>query len=363
MSRTLGTGPALVARFTGSSERLIDIELRSQKYDHPPRSLGGAAAALRLVGSGNPPLHRLLTGVGFGLSGFRELDGMIARHAELARALATELGLPGTVQAAVGAGGDRYPVRPERRAPATPGVALEGHQFLAARHLPDLDVPIQPLGSATTSGGEALAGSQGIALGTEPEHFARSKQIHAWGANIHGTNVDLWPFIVEARRHGAKFYVIDPIRNRTGCAADRHFAINPGSDLALALGMIHVILREGLEDRDFIPRHTEGIHDSCALARSYTPAQLAGYEMGGRGMSGQDAEHRIAVLLAAAGQYDMADHNLLAVVMVAGIEATNGPSLRLHARPGFIQAGHPPDQEPFAQPRDTQKMTSDTNRT
>jgi len=102
----------------------------------------------------------------------------------------------------------------------------------------------------SSAGGAALSLSQGVKLGTEPEQFASAKLILAWGANILGTNVHLWPWIVEARRKGAKFYVIDPIKNRTGKAADKHFAIYPGSDLALALGLLHVILRESLEDRE-----------------------------------------------------------------------------------------------------------------
>jgi HD-GYP domain-containing protein (c-di-GMP phosphodiesterase class II) len=85
-----------------------DIELRSQKYDHPPRSIAGMAASLRLVGSGNAPLHRFRVGLEFGLSGFRDLDGMIAQHAALARALAVELGLPEGVQDAVGASYEQW---------------------------------------------------------------------------------------------------------------------------------------------------------------------------------------------------------------------------------------------------------------
>jgi len=85
-----------------------DIELRSQKYDHPPRSIGMMAATLRLVGSGNPPLHRFRVGLEFGLSGHRDLDGMIEQHAALARALATELGLPAEVQEAVGSSYEQW---------------------------------------------------------------------------------------------------------------------------------------------------------------------------------------------------------------------------------------------------------------
>lgn len=127
----------------------------------------------------------------------------------------------------------------------------------------------------SAAGAAALTASQGISLGTEPEQFAKSKLIIAWGANVLGTNVHLWPFIVEARRRGARFYVIDPIRNRTGRTADRHFAIGPGSDLALALSLIHVILREGWEDRDYIRQHTEGFTELCRLAQDYSPERSA----------------------------------------------------------------------------------------
>lgn len=127
----------------------------------------------------------------------------------------------------------------------------------------------------SAAGGEALLRSQGVKLGTEPEQFAHSKLIIAWGANILGTNVHLWPFIVEARRKGAKFYVIDPVRTRTGKAADRHFAIYPGSDLALALGLIHVVLREGWQDRDYIAQYVHGFAELETLARNYPPEKTA----------------------------------------------------------------------------------------
>src|SRR5579875_3546452 len=69
-----------------------------------------------------------------------------------------------------------------------------------------------------------------------------------WGANTHGNNIHLWPMIEEARRHGARLVVIDPYRTRTAALADVHLAPHPGTDTALALGLMHVILRDGLED-------------------------------------------------------------------------------------------------------------------
>ncbi len=126
----------------------------------------------------------------------------------------------------------------------------------------------------SAAGGEGLKESLGVMLGTEPEQFAKSKLIIAWGAHIHATNVHLWPFIVEARRAGARFYVIDPVRTRTAALADRHYAPYPGSDLALALGLMHVIFRDGLEDRDYIERHCEGADSLRARAAAYTPQRV-----------------------------------------------------------------------------------------
>jgi anaerobic selenocysteine-containing dehydrogenase len=127
----------------------------------------------------------------------------------------------------------------------------------------------------SAAGSAALTATLGFRYGTEPEQFTHSKLIVAWGANIHGTNVHLWPFIVEARRKGARLWVIDPVKTRTAALADRHLAIHPGSDLALALGLIHVILRENLHDADYVARHTNGFDGVADLARPYNPQRVA----------------------------------------------------------------------------------------
>ena len=85
-----------------------DIVLKSGKYDHDSGSMSAVLATLRLVGSGNPPLHRFRVGVEFAVSGRRDLDGMIAQHASLARRLADQLGLPSPVQEAVGAAYEQW---------------------------------------------------------------------------------------------------------------------------------------------------------------------------------------------------------------------------------------------------------------
>src|SRR5260370_912550 len=99
-----------------------------------------------------------------------------------------------------------------------------------------------------------------LKLGPPAEDFAHAGLIIAWGANVHGNNVHLWPFIEEARRKGAKLVVIDPYRTRTAALADEHLAINPGTDAALALGMMHAIFSMGLEGREYIARCATGLH-------------------------------------------------------------------------------------------------------
>ncbi|HEY2012341.1 MAG TPA: molybdopterin-dependent oxidoreductase [Bryobacteraceae bacterium] len=127
----------------------------------------------------------------------------------------------------------------------------------------------------SSAGGAGLNEALGLRYGTEPEQFRHSRLILAWGANILGTNVHLWPFVMEARRNGAKLYTIDPYRNRTGAASDKHFFINPGSDTALALAMMHVITGENLHDTDYVARYTEGFATLRERVREWTPGRAA----------------------------------------------------------------------------------------
>jgi anaerobic selenocysteine-containing dehydrogenase len=126
----------------------------------------------------------------------------------------------------------------------------------------------------SSAGGAALKQTLGFRYGTEPEQFRESKLIIAWAANVLGTNVHLWPFIVEARRNGARFYTIDPVLNRTGKLADKNFAVYPGSDLALALGLAHVIIGEKLHDAEYVAKYTNGFDALDKLAREYPPERV-----------------------------------------------------------------------------------------
>jgi len=127
-----------------------------------------------------------------------------------------------------------------------------------------------------SSAGEAgLESVMGVKLGTEPEQFVSSRYIIAWASNIHGNNVHLWPFIAEARRKGAKLVVIDPYRTRTAACADWYLPINPGTDAALALAMMHVIIGEGLHDADYVARYTLGFDELREKVKAYPPERAA----------------------------------------------------------------------------------------
>ena len=121
----------------------------------------------------------------------------------------------------------------------------------------------------SSAGEEGLRSVLGVKLGTEPEQFTHSRYIIAWAANIHGNNVHLWPFIEEARRKGAKLVVIDPYRTRTAKCADWHIPINPGTDAALALGMMRVLINENLYDADYVSHYTIGFEDLKARVQEY----------------------------------------------------------------------------------------------
>jgi anaerobic selenocysteine-containing dehydrogenase len=127
-----------------------------------------------------------------------------------------------------------------------------------------------------SAAGEAgLISVLGVKLGTEPEQFVHSRYIIAWASNIHGNNVHLWPFIEEARRKGAKLVVIDPYRTRTAACADWYLPINPGTDGALALAMMHVIIGEGLHDADYVAKYTLGFDELREKVKAYPPERVA----------------------------------------------------------------------------------------
>ena len=111
--------------------------------------------------------------------------------------------------------------------------------------------------------------------GLDVESLAHSKYIIVWAMNMTSTNLHAWPFILQARRKGAKIVVIDPIRTRTAKEADWHIQIRPGTDGALALGMMNVIIAEDLVDHDYVDKYTLGYAELKARAEQYPPERVA----------------------------------------------------------------------------------------
>ena len=104
------------------------------------------------------------------------------------------------------------------------------------------------------------------------EDLQHSKFIILWGTNTATTNVHLWSgAIATARKAGATIAVVDPIKTNTAVHADWHIQVKPGTDAALALGMMHVIIRDGLYDKDFVDTHCLGFEELRERVSKYPP--------------------------------------------------------------------------------------------
>jgi anaerobic selenocysteine-containing dehydrogenase len=112
-------------------------------------------------------------------------------------------------------------------------------------------------------------------VGMDPETLRFSKLVVLWGANVLSTNSHLWRSILEARGNGALLVAIDPIRTRTAAASDWHLAPLPGTDGALALGLLNVVLSERREDRAFIEERTFGWEAFRKRILEFPPSRVA----------------------------------------------------------------------------------------
>jgi len=127
----------------------------------------------------------------------------------------------------------------------------------------------------------SMAGTMGMRMtvganiGADPEGIPWSDLVLLWGTNTLTANPHLWPFVLAARERGAKVIAIDPIRTRTAAQCDDWIGIRPGTDAALALGMMHVLLERGLEDRGFIDAHTLGFDQLRERVREYPPERVS----------------------------------------------------------------------------------------
>ena len=165
---------------------------------------------------------------------------------------------------------------------AIAGYAYSAHQGLVNRNFTQAlfhalgATRVNAAAVCDTCNGEAWELTLGAQMGTDPERVQDADLIISWGANLDSTNVHLVPFIQRAQERGAKLVVIDVWRTRTARRADWFIPIRVGTDTALALGIAHVLQRDGLIDRDYIDRLVLG-YDRWAedVLPRYAPETVA----------------------------------------------------------------------------------------
>src|SRR5437660_7058768 len=121
----------------------------------------------------------------------------------------------------------------------------------------------------STAGMYGMRYTVGGSVGTNPETVDRAKYILIWGSNVITSNIHLWRYILKARSRGAKIVTIDPLKTKTGEQSDEHIPIMPGTDGALALAMMHIIIRDGLQDQDYVDRYTIGFEALKERVKEY----------------------------------------------------------------------------------------------
>ncbi len=131
----------------------------------------------------------------------------------------------------------------------------------------------------SSAGKAGIKVTLGGSYGMDPEHYQDAKLILIWGSNPITSNLHFWSRAQEAKRRGAKLVAIDPYRSLTAEKCTQHLALLPGTDGALALGMMHVLINEGLVDEDYVARYTLGYEQLAERVKQYPPqwaAQVCG---------------------------------------------------------------------------------------
>jgi anaerobic selenocysteine-containing dehydrogenase len=128
----------------------------------------------------------------------------------------------------------------------------------------------------SSAGKAGLKATLGGSYGMDPEQFVDSRLIIIWGSNPIVSNLHFWSRAQEAKRRGAKLIAVDPYRSLTAEKCNQHIAPYPGTDAALALGMMHVLIAENLLDRDYIANYTIGFDAlKKRVLADYTPGRVA----------------------------------------------------------------------------------------
>jgi len=137
-------------------------------------------------------------------------------------------------------------------------MGLVQSESMAARFFNKLGASLLDRTICSSAGGEAVAATYGGKVGMHLEFYAESRLILIWGSNSIGSNLHFWTFAQAAKRAGAKLVCIDPRKTETADKCHQHIALLPGTDGALALGLMHELIQNDWLDHDYIERHVEG---------------------------------------------------------------------------------------------------------
>jgi anaerobic selenocysteine-containing dehydrogenase len=148
-------------------------------------------------------------------------------------------------------------------------------EAMAMRFFHKLSASLLDRTICSSAGSEALAYTFGAKMGMRVEFFAESKLIIIWGSNSIGSNLHFWRIAQEAKRNGAKLICIDPRKSETAEKCHEHIALRPGTDAALALALMHVLIQNDWLDHDYIAQHTLGWDALRARALEWTPERAA----------------------------------------------------------------------------------------
>jgi len=151
---------------------------------------------------------------------------------------------------------------------------LQG-ESMAARFFHRLGASLLDRTICSSAGGEALSATYGGKIGMHLEDYADAKLIIIWGSNSIASNLHFWTFAQQAKRNGAKLICIDPRRTETAEKCHQHLAIQPGTDGALALGLMHELITHGWLDEDYIARHVDGFDKLRPRALEWPPERTA----------------------------------------------------------------------------------------
>ena len=148
-------------------------------------------------------------------------------------------------------------------------------ESMAARFFHRLGASLLDRTICASAGGEALQMTYGGKLGMHLAHFAESRLILIWGSNSIASNLHFWTLAQAAKRAGAKLIAIDPRRTETAEKCHQHIALQPGTDGALALGLMHELITHDWLDADYLARHVEGWPALRERALQWPPERTA----------------------------------------------------------------------------------------